>query len=193
MTCAQADNLVQTGLDGRLSPAERTRLDAHLSHCDACRAAWDEYRRLGQTATDWARRPVFMDDPGDAFTAQVMAQIADRQAAVPRLSTWQVLVGVLLAVSTLTALSFWLGPLLPSHLPTLPTIGLPSPQAVVSTEGLWQAFGRFLQETQSVWDALTTPPAARPGWVWSALAITLGVNVLFIRRARQPAQETAAR
>ena len=193
MNCTQADALIQMGLDGRLSPAERAHLDAHLSQCSACRAAWDEYRRLGQTASDWARPPAITGDPDEAFTAQVMARIAAGQASMPPISSRQILLWSALIVSALSALSFWAAPLLSAFLPSVPFTGrLPSPPDAAALDALWRTLGHVPQDAINAWDTLTTQSVTRSGWAWSALALALGVNVLFAWRTRNQALGTTA-
>jgi predicted anti-sigma-YlaC factor YlaD len=74
MKCNDAERLIQRSLDGDLSPAERTALDAHMEGCASCRQAWDEYRALARTATRWVSAAA--SDPGDDFTMRVIQEIA---------------------------------------------------------------------------------------------------------------------
>ena len=70
---ADAEALIQKSLDMPLSGSERQRLDKHLATCDACRSAWEDYRRLSRTADKWMNAA--STDPGDDFTMRVMAEL----------------------------------------------------------------------------------------------------------------------
>jgi anti-sigma factor RsiW len=44
MACQELVELVTDYLEGRLSPADRERFDAHIAGCDACTAYLDQMR-----------------------------------------------------------------------------------------------------------------------------------------------------
>jgi len=78
---AEAEGLIQKSLDMPLSASERQRLDRHLATCDACRSAWDDYRRLTRTADKWISAA--STDPGDDFTLRVMAELGLSADTIP--------------------------------------------------------------------------------------------------------------
>jgi anti-sigma factor RsiW len=45
MPCRELVELVTDYLDGRLSPADCARFEAHLAECEACRAYLDQFRQ----------------------------------------------------------------------------------------------------------------------------------------------------
>ena len=45
MPCRELVELVTEYLEGRLSPLDRARFEAHLAACDACRAFMDQLRQ----------------------------------------------------------------------------------------------------------------------------------------------------
>jgi predicted anti-sigma-YlaC factor YlaD len=192
MNCTHADTLIQKGLDGLLSTDERTRLDAHLDRCPACRAAWNEHRVLTRTATDWVRHPSVADDPGGVFTAQVMAQIDARRASVSAPSAWRLCLIVVSALS-LSALSFWAGPLLLAHLPKAPYVSIGISGNAAAFRDLLQQFSHLPQDALGAWDNLTEHPLTLSAWVWSALAAVLTLNGAFVWHARHSQRTETAR
>ena len=174
MNCRSAEEEIQKSLDGVLTPGERARLDAHLSSCAACRRAWDEHRLLARAAGRWTR-PLPQDDPGDAFTAQVLARIAARPAPAPS----QALIWLpLAATALLLACLAWLPGLL---WPGLDTVGVAARQApgwlVTNLRGV-------PADAFAVWGALTAGTPI-PSWVWAALPAAAVVNGIFCVQARQ--------
>ncbi|HEV3484051.1 MAG TPA: zf-HC2 domain-containing protein [Vicinamibacterales bacterium] len=45
MPCRELVELITEYLEDRLSPIDRTRFEAHLAECDACRAYLDQFRQ----------------------------------------------------------------------------------------------------------------------------------------------------
>jgi anti-sigma factor RsiW len=45
MPCQELVEVITDYLEGRLSPADRERFDAHLAQCDACRTYLDQFRQ----------------------------------------------------------------------------------------------------------------------------------------------------
>jgi anti-sigma factor RsiW len=173
MTCRSAEEEIQKSLDGALTPGERARLDAHLTQCSACRRAWDAHRLLARASGRWAQ-PAPEDDPGDAFTAEVMARIAARPVPTPvPQSLWLPLV----ASALLLALLAWLPGLL---WPGLESLGLAARQ----TPGWLLTNLRAVPgDASSAWGALTAG-LALPAWVWAALPAVAVVNAMFCVQAR---------
>ncbi len=173
MTCQSAEEEIQKSLDGAMTPGERARLDVHLASCAACRQARDAHRRLARAAGRWAR-PTPEDDPGEAFTAQVLARIAARPAPIPsRPLVWLPLAATIL----LLALFAWLPSLI---WPGLDTLGV----AVRRTPGWLLTNLRAVPgDASGAWAALTTG-LALPAWVWAALPAVAVVNAMFCVQAR---------
>lgn len=48
MPCQELVELVTEYVEGRLSPTDRTRFEAHLSACDACGTYLEQYRQTIQ-------------------------------------------------------------------------------------------------------------------------------------------------
>jgi anti-sigma factor RsiW len=71
MRCNQAKRLVSLAQDGRLDPAERSRLQAHLEGCPSCRE-WQQEQAwlLGRL------RGLEAPAPGPGFQAALLARIA---------------------------------------------------------------------------------------------------------------------
>ena len=49
MPCRELVELVTDYLEGRLSPVDRARFEAHLEACDACRTYLDQFRQTVRT------------------------------------------------------------------------------------------------------------------------------------------------
>ena len=49
MPCRELVELVTDYLEGRLSPVDRARFEAHLEACEACRTYLDQFRQTVQT------------------------------------------------------------------------------------------------------------------------------------------------
>ena len=45
MPCKELVEVITEYLEDRLSPADRTRFEAHLAQCDACRTYLDQFRQ----------------------------------------------------------------------------------------------------------------------------------------------------
>lgn len=75
MDCNEALELISLDLDGLLSDADRTRLEAHLDLCPACRSLSDELLALHAAMPQ-------EEAPPEDFLDQVMAQIR-REKVVP--------------------------------------------------------------------------------------------------------------
>lgn len=172
MNCRSAENEIQKSLDGALTPGERVRLDTHLESCAACRRAWDEGRLLARAAGRWARP---QDDPGDAFTVQVLARIASRPAPAPvHPPLWLPLAATIL----LLALLAWLPGLL---WPGLDTVGVAARQ----TPGwLLSNLRGVPADAFTIWGTLTMG-VPTPSWVWAALPAVAVVNAMFCVQTRQ--------
>lgn len=172
MNCRSAEDEIQKSLDGALTPDERARLDAHVAFCTVCRRTWDEHRLLARAAGRWTRPE---DDPGDAFTAQVLARIASRPAPAPSQSLiWLPLAATIL----LLVLLAWLtGPIWPS----LDTVAASARQ----TPGWLLTNLRGVPgDAFTAWGALTAGVPI-PSWVWAALTAVTAVNGMFCVQARQ--------
>jgi predicted anti-sigma-YlaC factor YlaD len=172
MNCRSAEDEIQKSLDGALTPGQRARLDAHVASCAACRRAWDEGHLLARAAGRWIRP---RDDPGDAFTAQVLARIAARPTPT---SVYQSFWLPLAATILLFALLAWLPGLL---WPSVDTVGV----AACQTPGWLVTNLRGLPaDAFTVWGALMTG-VPMPSWVWAALAAVVVVNAMFCVQTRQ--------
>ena len=174
MNCRSAEDEIQKSLDGVLTPGERARLDAHPASCAACHRAWDEQRLLARAAGRWMR-PLPADDPGDAFTAQVLGRIAARPVPTSRQPpVWLPLAATILLLTLLA----WLPGLL---WPSLDTVGFTARQ----TPGwLLSNLRGVPADAFMAWGALTTGVPV-PSWVWAALPAVAVVNGMFCVQARQ--------
>lgn len=193
MNCLQADGLIQQALDGVLTSRQHEMLEGHLAGCADCQAARDEYQALGRTATVWTRRPIHAAGPGEAFTAQVMAQIAARPAVIP-LAPIPVRLRVALAAAVLVALVVCglLFPL-PSGPAPLPSDLLPRPQAALGLPAwLWASMSGLPAAAARLWRDLMAGLSASGATVW-LLAGALLLNGLLYVRAARPARGHLAR
>lgn len=174
MTCRSAEDAIQKSLDGVLTLEERSRLDAHLTGCPACRREWEAHRALARAAWRWAR-PTPEDDPGDAFTAQVLAQVAARPVSMPvYLPFWLPLAASALL---LTCLALLAGPFGPS----LDSLGGAARQ---TPDWLLTNLRAVPGDVSGIWGALTLG-LSLPAWVWGALPAVAVVNGMFCVQARQ--------
>ncbi len=174
MNCRSAEDEIQKSLDGALTPGERARLDAHVASCPACRRAWDEGRLLARAAGRWAR-PRPSDDPGDAFTAQVLARIASRPVPAPgQPPVWLPLAATIL----MFALLVWLPGLLWPSLDTLSVAARQTPDWLITN------LRGVPADAFTAWGALTRGIPI-PGWVWATLLLAAAVNGMFCVQARQ--------
>ena len=174
MNCRSCQEEIHRSLDGLLTPDERARLDAHMADCVACRGEWDAQRIMARAAGRWAR-PLPQDDPGDTFTADVLARIAARPASAP---SYRPLWLPLAATAVLLVLLACLPGLL---LPGLDTVGVAARQ----TPGWVLSNLRDLPtDAVTAWGALTAGLPV-PSWAWAALLVAVAVNAMFCVRARQ--------
>lgn len=74
--CAVYWDLMSAGLDGALTPEERTRLDAHLAQCPECRELLAQLEQMG---TDLGG----IEQPGPGFAGAVMAEVARTEQEIP--------------------------------------------------------------------------------------------------------------
>lgn len=174
MNCRSAEDEIQKSLDGSLTPDERARLDAHVATCATCRRTWDEHRLLARAAGRWAR-PRPSDDPGDAFTAQVLARIAAHPVPAPG----QPPVWLPLAVTTLLiALLAWLPGLLWPGLDAVSVAARQTPDWLLSN------LRGVPADAFTAWGVLTMRVPV-PSWGWAALVLATAVNGMFCVQARQ--------
>ncbi len=122
-------------LDGDLTPAERTTLEAHLAACRACRTTLDELRRVVARAQALDDRPPAADLwPGIAEHIGVVSLAARREGgARRRLSfTMPQLAAAAVVLALFSAGSVWLA------LRNRPTLPPPAPgtTAVMSSVGM---------------------------------------------------------
>jgi hypothetical protein len=80
--CRKIAGLLWNGAAGRLAADERERVEAHLRHCPACRARWDEYRQTVQMMQVFRERPL----PSSATTWQDLRLRLEAQATSPMLT-----------------------------------------------------------------------------------------------------------
>lgn len=177
MTCRHAENWMQTGLDGRLTPPERAALDAHLAACPACQTAWREYRALARISTAWARA-AGTNDGGDAFTAAVLSRLAAPRPMPVSPFGWPAWgVGSFAALLALAVVWFWPG----VAVAPIPTAFLPVPGDAATLPGwLAQTFAALPRAVSAL------PPAAptlSPLWTGPLLLAAALVNILCFRRA----------
>ncbi len=76
MNHSEAQARMMEALDGALSPAGRSALDAHLSGCAECRASWERLQNVDRVLADAAERRA----PA-GFSRRVMARLDDPQLA----------------------------------------------------------------------------------------------------------------
>ena len=101
-SCTEIEATLLEYLDGRAGPAERRRLEEHLSACAACRTRAEEFRVI----SDWLEDLPEIS-PSPVFDARLRVRIAAEPA---RISFWRWLPSPRLAFATaaLIALSVWL-------------------------------------------------------------------------------------
>lgn len=125
-------------VDGELTPAERTALEAHLATCAACRVTLDELRRVVARAQALGDRPPAADLwPGIAEHIGVVSLAARRSRR--RLSfTMPQLAAAAVVLVLLPAGSVWLL----SRNGSTPPSGAPAPQttSVMTIDGMPPAF-----------------------------------------------------
>jgi anti-sigma factor RsiW len=180
MNCANTETLIQAGVDGELSLAQRQRLDEHLASCAECRATWEAQRRLSQIADQWVR-PTLADDPGDAFTAALMAHIAAQPVVASRRVTdtfgWPLAV-LLCLVAAFAWLPFVL-------LPTVSWLDL-STLALSAQQLLPWLFASFHSLSSDAL-ALTRIPLgfAIPRYAWPVFVLIIALNSAFCVHTRR--------
>jgi anti-sigma factor RsiW len=100
---------IQSRIDGRLSPEELSRVDAHLAICPACARALEVFSRLDKTLRSF---PLVRADA--SFTRAVMSRLPLRSAASRYFRVLIALPYVLalgLVVGTMLIAFFWSGAL----------------------------------------------------------------------------------
>jgi anti-sigma factor RsiW len=73
--CQETVGLIVRGADGALEPAERARLDAHLTVCARCRQAYEGQRNVRRALMAWTPDPA-----APHFAARVLARIPRRES-----------------------------------------------------------------------------------------------------------------
>jgi anti-sigma factor RsiW len=184
MNCQKADLLIQKSLDETLSATERTALDSHLAGCTACQSAWDEYRVLARSTTEWVDRASVSAMSDDAFAQQLLGQITARapKTTMPRgaIGRW-VLAGSALIGGSIAA-SVFTGPRISPQI-SLPASAI-SPVSAVQELPNWLL--RNMHEigasiTSTSWNVLRDIPV--PAWTFDLFLGALVVNGLFFWRA----------
>jgi anti-sigma factor RsiW len=101
MNCQELSSDWLSYMDGRSTPAQRSRIEGHSLECAACRLRAAEYRELWS-----ALEEVPMAEPSPAFNASVRARIAAESR--PHFWDWMVPSPRLaFALALLMALSVW--------------------------------------------------------------------------------------
>lgn len=181
MTCTQAKAFIQKRLDETLPQPERTALDNHFALCADCRQEWEGQRRLASLTDRWLCRTQELSDPGEQFTAQVLARLEAQPP--PRLRLWLPLTASLLLLTALVQVPG----------------GLPSGNGLsFLTRTLQELPGWLLANAAALPDALqsllrlphSVPiPAAASSWL---LGIALFNGLLWLN-ARQSARQRSLR
>ena len=104
-SCNAIESKLVEYLDGRVLPAERHAVEAHLAGCASCRARAEEFRTLWSALEDLPEVT-----PSSAFDASLRQRIA---AEPVRLHFWHWIPSARLAfaVTSLVAMSVWLSPI----------------------------------------------------------------------------------
>lgn len=102
-------------LDGRVSAAERKRLDEHLAACDACRAQLHELRLVMGVLGEWKTA-----EPTPGFDAALRARLVQEPAGRREWFTLRPAYAVALAVVILVAVGLALWQLAPAPVPPPP-------------------------------------------------------------------------
>ena len=166
MNCRKAEWLMQNSLDDALSPAERRALAAHISDCVVCYEASAQYQQLRRTASNWLRT----DDPGDAFTDAVMAQIAAQSTPASFPAMWPRLAYAGCLFAALVLLSYCVAPFVPDVRLSMNS-WLPSLTAAARLP---------LSLLENMPTGLITPQ-----WLYAALIAACALNVALLRAARR--------
>ena len=175
MNCRFLQELIQKSLDEGLTATDRTKADAHLVGCAACRVAWGEQHRLSRLAGRWVAKAGETEQPADLFTRQVLDRIAARPALVPsRPDFWRPLAALGLMVGALAFLPH-------SALSSLPDLGM---TARAMPDWLL-TLGRALPgEAVAVWRSGQVFPTL-PTWLWGVLPAAGLLNGLCLARTRR--------
>ncbi len=102
-------------VDGRLSAAERERLDTHLASCGACRERVNELRSLMGVLAEWE-----LDQPSPSFDAALRARLAEEAEQGIGWLTLRPAYGAALAAAVVIAAAVALWPPTTVELPPLP-------------------------------------------------------------------------
>jgi anti-sigma factor RsiW len=71
MNCQRIEKSLMAYLDGKASPSERRKVQAHLAECGECRERAEQFRRLWDVLDEWPAPA-----PSAAFDAAVRARLA---------------------------------------------------------------------------------------------------------------------
>ncbi len=169
LTCSAACVCMALASDDILNTLERTRLEAHLAACEACRRVWEAQSRLDRAARHWAAS-ASEDNPGADFNTRVLAQISNLPAARPAL--WLPLAVALVLASVLV--------FLPAAV--RPDFGWLASSARLLPGWLAGNLSGLPADTSSLLTAGSVL-AMRPIWVWGVLGAAALMNGLFCVRA----------
>jgi anti-sigma factor RsiW len=110
MNCQRMEKNLIAYLDGKASPAERRKVEAHLSECGECRERAEQFRLLWGVLDEWPAPP-----PSANFDANVLAHVAQAPA---RGGFWAWLMPsprAAFALAAVVLLSLWLSSVRPSR------------------------------------------------------------------------------
>ena len=174
MRCEQAQRMMSARLDGRLDRTEMSRLQAHVTSCDACRVEWQKMEAL-----DRVFRLAPMREAPPSLHVRVMSRIERRERA-----RRAIVGGTALAIGVATLALLALGPLALSLLDNLrvgPALVASSLETLTELLVLLDVLGRTLV---ILLDQFAVPLAIL-GAVSLLMALMLnGLWIVTIRRLR---------
>jgi len=112
MNCKQIEEKLVPYLDGKLNPAGRRQMDAHLALCANCRQRAAEFRMVWDVLEDL---PAI--SPSPAFDAMVRARVANEPRRTGILSWFVPSLRIGFAATALIIFSLWLSFYRPSREP----------------------------------------------------------------------------
>ncbi len=151
--CRRVEPLLDDLLDGRLTPAERRRVEAHLTACDDCRRQLASLERLLEQARALPRS---VPPEADLWPA-VATRLAERpRRAAPAWPVWlrqAAAAAIFMALGGV--LSQVLAPSRPEPVP-IAELATPAPEADVALAeaGLWRTEADLMRAKEALWAAV---------------------------------------
>lgn len=188
MKCAAFHKMIGDRLDGTIRPADRARLDAHLTACAECRELMDDFQRIAESARSLDDQDAPSDDVWNAVLSGVRAARREERRAASRglrgfsVPRWAYAAGFVL-IGAVVSLVVGIGP---SRGPAAPGL---TPEQAVTMAKLEESEMHYKLAIQALTEAL----AAGPSVIGSSAAALFARDLGAVDAAIQACREAVVR